>query len=157
MDPNRVEADDEESNAPAPAKGTTPSESRPEKWLGSLPPHDERVVYEVCSNKSDCSTPFTPTYSSTGSRSSTKYGFVRLNKPPVDKIWKLGAEDFRANVDDDPDRAEFCSQTPSGYSMNCLTHRMNYRERGLTGNPSKMNLGRNISANCSSISNKRSF
>ncbi|KAA3477359.1 DNA/RNA polymerases superfamily protein [Gossypium australe] len=32
---------------------------------------------------------------------------VRLNKSPVDKIQKKGAEEFRANVEDDPERAEF--------------------------------------------------
>ncbi|KAA3470155.1 Protein MCM10 [Gossypium australe] len=32
---------------------------------------------------------------------------VRLNKLPVDKIQKQGAEEFRANIDDDPERAEF--------------------------------------------------
>ncbi|KAA3483367.1 Gag-Pol polyprotein [Gossypium australe] len=31
----------------------------------------------------------------------------RLNKPPVDKIRKYEAEEFRATVDDDPERAEF--------------------------------------------------
>ncbi|KAA3461061.1 Protein MCM10 [Gossypium australe] len=32
---------------------------------------------------------------------------LRLNKPPVDKIEKYGAEEFRATVDNDPERAEF--------------------------------------------------
>jgi len=32
--------------------------------------------------------------------------FMRLGKPPVDKIRKHGAKHFRANVDDDPERAE---------------------------------------------------
>ncbi|KAA3483822.1 Gag-Pol polyprotein [Gossypium australe] len=32
---------------------------------------------------------------------------LRLNKPPVDKICKHGAEEFRANVDDDLEKAEF--------------------------------------------------
>ena len=32
---------------------------------------------------------------------------LRLSKPPVDKIRKYGAEEFRANVNDDPERAEF--------------------------------------------------
>ncbi|XP_016737868.1 uncharacterized protein [Gossypium hirsutum] len=31
----------------------------------------------------------------------------RRNRPPVDKILKLGVEEFRANKDDDPERAEF--------------------------------------------------
>ncbi|KAA3484534.1 Chaperone surA [Gossypium australe] len=32
---------------------------------------------------------------------------VRTTKPPVNKIRKQGAKDFRANIDDDPERAEF--------------------------------------------------
>ncbi|XP_040952772.1 uncharacterized protein [Gossypium hirsutum] len=32
---------------------------------------------------------------------------LKLSKPPVDKIRKYGAEEFRANVNDDPERAEF--------------------------------------------------
>ncbi|KAA3477402.1 DNA/RNA polymerases superfamily protein [Gossypium australe] len=32
---------------------------------------------------------------------------IRLNKPPVDKIRKYGAEEFRATDDDDAERAEF--------------------------------------------------
>ncbi|KAA3480879.1 Protein MCM10 [Gossypium australe] len=32
---------------------------------------------------------------------------LRLNKPPVDKIRKHGAEEFRATVNDDPERVEF--------------------------------------------------
>nr|XP_012466360.1 unnamed protein product [Gossypium raimondii] len=32
---------------------------------------------------------------------------VRSSKPSVDKIRKHGAEDFRANIDDDPEKAEF--------------------------------------------------
>ncbi|XP_016704579.1 uncharacterized protein [Gossypium hirsutum] len=31
----------------------------------------------------------------------------RQNRPPVDKIWKHGAEVFCANKDDDPERVEF--------------------------------------------------
>ncbi|KAA3466656.1 2,3-bisphosphoglycerate-independent phosphoglycerate mutase [Gossypium australe] len=31
----------------------------------------------------------------------------RLNKTPIDKIWKHGIENFRAIINDDPERAEF--------------------------------------------------
>ncbi|KAA3466329.1 DNA/RNA polymerases superfamily protein [Gossypium australe] len=34
-------------------------------------------------------------------------GVVRREKPPVDKIQKQGAEEFRVSKDDDPERAEF--------------------------------------------------
>ncbi|KAA3470915.1 protein DETOXIFICATION 44, chloroplastic-like [Gossypium australe] len=33
--------------------------------------------------------------------------FQRLNKPPIDKIRKYGVKEFRATVDDDPERAKF--------------------------------------------------
>ncbi|XP_040950452.1 uncharacterized protein [Gossypium hirsutum] len=33
---------------------------------------------------------------------------LRFNKPPVDKICKNGAKEFRANVVDDPEKVEFC-------------------------------------------------
>ena len=33
--------------------------------------------------------------------------FVRMNKPSVDKIRKQGVEEFKANIDDDPENAEF--------------------------------------------------
>ncbi|KAA3487939.1 Protein MCM10 [Gossypium australe] len=32
---------------------------------------------------------------------------VRLTKPPVDKILKQGAKEFRANINDDPEKAGF--------------------------------------------------
>ncbi|KAA3483368.1 Protein MCM10 [Gossypium australe] len=32
---------------------------------------------------------------------------LRLNKPPIHKIRKHGAEQFRATVNDEPERAEF--------------------------------------------------
>ncbi|KHG09560.1 Zinc finger CCHC domain-containing 8 [Gossypium arboreum] len=32
---------------------------------------------------------------------------VRMNKPPVDKIRKQGADEFRAKIDDDPKKVEF--------------------------------------------------
>ncbi|KAA3470964.1 Protein MCM10 [Gossypium australe] len=40
--------------------------------------------------------------------------FVRLNKPPVDKIRKHRAKDFRENVDDDPERENFGLRILSG-------------------------------------------
>ncbi|KAA3483695.1 Gag-Pol polyprotein [Gossypium australe] len=67
MDPDRVVADDVESNAPAPAQGAALADSRP-----ILSSHE-----------------------------------IRMNKPPVDKIRKHGAEKFKATVDDEVERAEF--------------------------------------------------
>ncbi|KAA3462326.1 2,3-bisphosphoglycerate-independent phosphoglycerate mutase [Gossypium australe] len=70
MDPSRVVADDAESNAPAPAQGAAPSES---KNVSS--PQDVELLL--------------------------------LNKPPVDKIQKYEAKEFRDTVDDDSERAKF--------------------------------------------------
>ncbi|KAA3477600.1 Protein MCM10 [Gossypium australe] len=36
---------------------------------------------------------------------------VRTDKPPVDKIRKYGAEEFRATADNDPEKAEFLLET----------------------------------------------
>ncbi|KAA3480878.1 E3 ubiquitin-protein ligase RBBP6 [Gossypium australe] len=33
--------------------------------------------------------------------------YVRIGKPPVDKIWKYGAEEFSTTADEDMERAEF--------------------------------------------------
>ncbi|KAA3470766.1 reverse transcriptase [Gossypium australe] len=86
MDPERAVADDVESNTPAPAQGTTPSNLRP---------------------------------ATSGQEGEAKQAFFQmmivppvmypnlLNKPPVDKIRKYGAEEFRATGDDDAEKAKF--------------------------------------------------
>ncbi|KAA3483354.1 Zinc finger CCHC domain-containing 8 [Gossypium australe] len=50
---------------------------------------------------------------------------IRLNKPPVDKIQKHGAEEFRATVDDDAKRAEFWLENTIRLLMNYLVLLMN--------------------------------
>ncbi|KAA3473380.1 maturase K [Gossypium australe] len=80
---NRAIADEVESNAPTPAQGTTPSESRPVS--SSQVGEAKEVVFQMMNE-----------------------WFTQLNKPPVDKIRKHGAEEFIANIDDgNPKRAEF--------------------------------------------------
>ncbi|XP_012477608.1 uncharacterized protein LOC105793230 [Gossypium raimondii] len=53
---------------------------------------------------------------------------VRSGRPPVDKIRKHGAEDFKANIDDDPQKAEFW-----------LKNSIRFQKKGLCGNSSRMN------------------
>ncbi|KAA3473029.1 Sal-like protein 1 [Gossypium australe] len=80
MDPDRAVADDVESNAPTPAQRSAPAESRPN---ASNQEGDAKQAFFQMMNS------------------------IPLNKPPVDKIEKYGAEEFRATVDDDAERAEF--------------------------------------------------
>ncbi|KAA3465566.1 Gag-Pol polyprotein [Gossypium australe] len=87
MDSDREVVDDVESNAPASTQRTAPSESRPTNPATQHPPPPPNPHL----------IPVAP----------QGVELVRLNKPPIDKIRKQGAEEFRANVDDDLDRAEF--------------------------------------------------
>ena len=113
MDPNRAMANDVESNVPRPTEGAAPSDSKPptvswgeggreaflhmmDAWytefvrtnLNAQPPPPSPIPQPI---------PIAP----------QGIGFMGLNRPPVDKIWKQGAEEFRASRDDDPERAEF--------------------------------------------------
>ncbi|KAA3484009.1 Sal-like protein 1 [Gossypium australe] len=95
MDPDRVVADDVESNAPAPAQGTTPAISRPND--SSEGGKAKQAFFRMMSE--------------------WFLEFVRTNpaaqQPPppqvpiVPQIRKYGAEEFRATADDDAERAEF--------------------------------------------------
>ncbi|KAG8499167.1 hypothetical protein CXB51_005608 [Gossypium anomalum] len=114
MDPERAGDDDVESNAPAPAEGAAPSENRPvnvdqggvtrealfqalNDWFAEFirtnpavrppPPHDSQATHVA--------------------QASPVTGTVIREKPPVDRIRKQGAEEFRATKDDDAERAEF--------------------------------------------------
>ncbi|KAA3470854.1 Chaperone surA [Gossypium australe] len=108
MDPDRAVADEIESNVLAPAQGAAPSESRPPTVSQGEGAREAflHMMNEVCSNKSECSTS-SPPYPQPIPIAPRGVELVRLNKPPVDKIRKQGAEEFRANVGNDPERAEF--------------------------------------------------
>ncbi|KHG12353.1 Gag-Pol polyprotein [Gossypium arboreum] len=85
--PGRVKthvADDMESNALAPAEGTASVESEP-----NTPP---------------LPLPLIPQYAPVAPQGA---GIIRREKPLVDKIQKQGAEEFRSNIDDDPEKAKF--------------------------------------------------
>ncbi|KAA3477656.1 Protein MCM10 [Gossypium australe] len=90
LDPDRAAVDDAASNASAPEEGATREESRPETMANPnaqplpppLIPQPAPVAPQVVE-------------------------VVRRERPPVDKIQKQGAEEFRASKDNDPERAEF--------------------------------------------------
>ncbi|KAG8492659.1 hypothetical protein CXB51_010105 [Gossypium anomalum] len=114
MGPERAGDDDVESNVPAPAEGAAPSENRPvivdqggvtrealfqalNDWFAEFirtnpavkppPPHDSQATHVA--------------------QAPPVTGTVIREKPPVDRIRKQGAEEFRATKDDDAERAEF--------------------------------------------------
>ncbi|KAA3480767.1 Protein MCM10 [Gossypium australe] len=113
MDPDRAVADDIESNASAPAQGAAPSDSRP-TTVGQREEAREAFLHminewyaEFVRTNSNAQPPSPPPIPRLVPVAPQGIEFVRINKHPVDKIRKHGAEDFRANVDDDPERVEF--------------------------------------------------
>ncbi len=110
MDPDRSITDDVESNAPAPTQGTAHEESRHEM-------HSQDEAREaflrmmsnwytefVCANL-NVQPPPPPLIPQPVPVAPQNVDLVRSSKPPVDRIRKHGAEDFRANVNDDPEKS----------------------------------------------------
>ncbi|KAG8502445.1 hypothetical protein CXB51_000382 [Gossypium anomalum] len=85
MDLDRAVADDVESNAPAPSQGTFT------QYFRTNP-----VVQQPSPPVNPSQIPVMPAVSP-----------VQLSRPPVDKIRKYGAEEFRATTNDDAEIAEF--------------------------------------------------
>ncbi|KAA3462035.1 maturase K [Gossypium australe] len=113
MDPNQKVVDDVESNASAPAQEVAPTESRPvtvsqggEAREAFFRRMNEWFAEFVRTNSAAQHPPPPPNLQPVpvGPQG---VELVRLNKPPVDKIRKQGAEEFGANVDNDPERVEF--------------------------------------------------
>ncbi|MFQ6663125.1 hypothetical protein Gotur_030762 [Gossypium turneri] len=112
MEPDRAVMDDVESNTPASAQRAVPEESRHET-------HSEDEAREaflrMMSNwyiefvrvNSNAQLPPPPPIPQPVLVAPQSVDLVRSSKPPVDKIRKHGAEDFRANVGDDLEKAEF--------------------------------------------------
>ncbi|KAK5812033.1 hypothetical protein PVK06_027428 [Gossypium arboreum] len=97
-DPNRAVADDLESVAPAPAQGTAPADSQP---IASNPNDEARQAFYSVMNdwfnqyiRTNTAVPQPPFPTNT-------------NKPPVDRIRKHGATEFKATDSDDAEQAEF--------------------------------------------------
>ncbi|KAA3465607.1 Protein MCM10 [Gossypium australe] len=113
MDPERAIADDVESNAPAPAQGTTPSDLRPA--TSGQEGEAKQAFFQMMSewftqfvrNNPAVAQPPPPSNPPQTSVVPPVMGINLLNKPPVDKIRKYGAEEFRGTSDDDAERAEF--------------------------------------------------
>ncbi|KAA3479917.1 Chaperone surA [Gossypium australe] len=113
MDPNRAIPDEVEINALAPAQRTAPANSRP--VTGSQGREAKEAFFQMTNEwfnqyirtNSATQQPTPPPNPQPVPIAPQGVEHLRLNKPSVDKIWKHGAEEFSANVDDDPKRAEF--------------------------------------------------
>ncbi|KAA3461827.1 Gag-Pol polyprotein [Gossypium australe] len=112
-DPDRATADDAASNASAPAQGTAPIESTPET-LGQGE-EARKAFLRMMSNwyteyiraNPNAPPPPPPLIPQPTYVAPQVVEVVRREKPPVDRIQKQGAEEFRASKDDDSKRAEF--------------------------------------------------
>ncbi|KAA3463944.1 Protein MCM10 [Gossypium australe] len=113
MDRNRAIADEVESNVPAPTQGAAPFDSRP--MTGSQGGEAKVALFQMINEwftqyiRTNPATQQPPPLPNPQPVPVAPQGvkLLRLNKPPVDKIRKHGAEEFRANVDDDLERVEF--------------------------------------------------
>ncbi|KAA3484628.1 Protein MCM10 [Gossypium australe] len=113
MDPERAVVDDVESNAPAPAQGTTPSDPRPatsgqegEAKQAFFQMMSEWFIQFVRNNPTVSQPPPQVIPLQTTVVPPIMYPNL-LNKPPVGKIRKYRAEEFRATNDDDDEKAKF--------------------------------------------------
>ena len=113
IDPEGTTADDAVSNAPAPAQGTAPVESRPETLRQGDEARDAFLQMmnnwytEFIRANPNAQPPPAHPIPQTVLVAAQGIDLVRMNKPPVDKIQKQGAKEFRAKIDDDPEKAEF--------------------------------------------------
>ncbi|KAA3480324.1 Protein MCM10 [Gossypium australe] len=112
-DPERAIADDVDSVAPAPVQGTTPEESRP---AASNPKVGARQAFYSMMN--DWFNQYIRTNPAVQQPLNPNTPLVvplvppivnpeRASKPPVDRIRKHGAQEFRAEDDDDGEPVEF--------------------------------------------------
>ncbi|KAA3480409.1 maturase K [Gossypium australe] len=104
MDPDRVAANDSSSNAPAPAQGTAPIESGHET-MG----RGEEAQEAFLQMMSNWYTEYVQANPNAQPPPPLLYlsQFLWLPKPPIDKIRKQGAKEFRVKIYDDPEKAEF--------------------------------------------------
>ncbi|KAA3480681.1 Leucine-rich repeat-containing 33 [Gossypium australe] len=90
MDPDRSVVDDAESNAPAPTQGTVPAKSRPIACSQEGEAKQAFFQMMIRLDECGCSTTSIPQVPLVLQVSDP----IRLNKPPMDKIRKYGAEEF---------------------------------------------------------------
>ncbi|KAA3484148.1 Gag-Pol polyprotein [Gossypium australe] len=113
MDPERVIADNVESKAPAPTQGTALSDSR--SATNGQKGEAKQAFFQMMSEwftqfvRNNPAVPQPPPPSNPPQTSVVppEMGINLLHKPPIDKIRKYGAEEFRATSDDDAEKAEF--------------------------------------------------
>ena len=111
-DPERTVADDVESVAPDRAHGSAPVDSRPVS--GSHEGEAKQAFYRMMNewfsqfiqNNPAVHQPPPPNNPTPIPSAPPMIDPVRSSRPPVDKIRKFGAEEFKANDDDDAERAE---------------------------------------------------
>ncbi|KAA3465862.1 Transposon Ty3-I Gag-Pol polyprotein [Gossypium australe] len=113
MDPDQSTADDAASNAPAHTQGTAPVQSGPK--IRGQGEEAQEAFLQMMSNwyteyvraNPNAQSPPPPPIPQPVLVAPQGIDLVRITKPPVDKIQKQRAEEFRTNIDDDPYRAEF--------------------------------------------------
>ncbi|KAA3462045.1 Gag-Pol polyprotein [Gossypium australe] len=113
MDPGQATADDAASNVPTPTQETAPVEGGPET-MGQEEEAQE-VFLQMMNNwymeyvraNPNAQPPPPPPIPQPVHVAPQGIDVVRVTKPPINKIRKHGANEFRANIDDDPERAEF--------------------------------------------------
>lgn len=116
MDPERASTDEVESNAPIPAEGTVPSDVN----VSERPASDRQrggareAFFQAMTDwftefvrTNPAVRPPPPQDSQVPHVASPAAGIFIRERPPVDKIRKQGAEEFRATKDDDAEKAEF--------------------------------------------------
>ena len=112
MDLDRAVANDVESIVPVPVQGTTPVDSQPTS--SSQEGEAKQAFYQMMN---DWFTQYIrtnlavqqppPPVNPSQTPDMPQVNLVQLSRPPVDKIRKYRAEEFRATTNDDAKRAEF--------------------------------------------------
>ncbi|KAA3465541.1 Chaperone surA [Gossypium australe] len=105
--------DEVDSNATASVQRTTPFDFRP--VMGSQGGEAKEAFFQMMNEwfthyirtNLAAQQPLPPPNPQPVPLAPQRFELLRLNKPPVDKIRKHGAKEFRANVNDGPKRAEF--------------------------------------------------
>ncbi|KAG8496286.1 hypothetical protein CXB51_007463 [Gossypium anomalum] len=115
MDPNLAVADEVESNAPVPAEGTAPTENPPPTVGQGEGERDREAFLQMISawytefvrTNPNVQPPPPPPIPQLMPPMPQGVDIIKFRGNPVDRIRKQGAEEFRANIDDDAEKAEF--------------------------------------------------
>ena len=115
MDPDPAVADEVESNAPAPAEGAAPTENPPPTVGQGGGERDREAFLQMMSawytefvrTNPNVRPPPPPPIPQPIPPMPQGVDMIKFHRTPVDRIRKQGAEEFRANIDDDAEKAEF--------------------------------------------------